>query len=181
MSLIRVAGVRAVAGVGLAALVAACTPKPAHAPEAKAVEAPHVAAASPIEAGRYLALVGGCNDCHSPGYNQGGGTMPEADRMTGNPVGMRGPWGTSYPANLRLLAQNITEDGWVELIKAGKSLPPMPTANMSRMNEADLRALYQYIRSLGPKGEPEPENLPPGVEPKVPYENMMPIDPAAKS
>jgi cytochrome c553 len=165
---------RVALGLGVSLFLAGCTPKPA----AKAEEGPHVVASSPIEAGRYLALVGGCNDCHTPGYNQSGGTMPEAERMTGNPVGYLGPWGVSYAANLRLLAQNITEDGWVKLIKDGKSLPPMPTANMSRMSDQDLRALYQYIRSLGAKGEPEPDNLPPGVAPKTPYEDMRPVDPA---
>ncbi|WP_309644435.1 c-type cytochrome [Phenylobacterium sp.] len=134
-------------------------------------------AATQVEAGRYLALVGGCNDCHTPGYNQSGGTTPEADRMTGNPVGYHGPWGTAYAGNLRLLAQSMTEDGWVARMRDTKMLPPMPVQNTSKMNEADLRALYQYIRSLGPKGEPEPENLPPGVVPTAPYESMLPTIP----
>jgi mono/diheme cytochrome c family protein len=163
-------------GLGLAVGLTGCTPKPVA--TAALETAPHVAAASTLEAGKYLTLVGGCNDCHTPGYNQNGGTTPEADRMTGNPVGYRGPWGVSYAANLRLLTQDLTEDGWVKLLKDGKSLPPMPTANMSKMSEADLRALYQYIRSLGPKGEPAPDKLPPGQEPTTPYENMMPVAPA---
>ena len=163
-------------GFGLAAALAGCTPKPPAKVEPAALT-PHVAAADNLAAGKYLTLVGGCNDCHSPGYNEGGGVMPEADRMTGNPVGMRGPWGVSYPTNLRLLTQSITEDGWVKLLKDGKSLPPMPTNNMKRMSEADLRALYQYIRSLGPKGVPEPENLPPGVQPTTPTANKMPDPP----
>jgi len=156
----------------LAALAAGCSEF-----ETKPITEAQVVAPNTIEAGRYLALVGGCNDCHTPGYNQSGGMTPEADRMTGNPVGYRGPWGVSYASNLRLLTQTITEDGWVKLLKDGRSLPPMTTANMSRMNEADLRALYQYIKSLGPKGAPEPENLPPGQEPTTPYENMMPVTP----
>jgi cytochrome c553 len=168
-------GWAAAVACGLAALAAGCSETPAA--KAEAAQGPHVVAASRIEAGRYLALVGGCNDCHTPGYPQSGGAVPEPERLTGNPVGYRGPWGVSYATNLRLLTQSITENGWVKLIKDGKSLPPMPTANMSKMSEADLRALYQYIRSLGPKGEPEPENLPPGVEPKSPYENMMPVGP----
>jgi|KBSSwiStaDraftv2_1062776.scaffolds.fasta_scaffold141823_2 mono/diheme cytochrome c family protein len=169
---------RLATGLGLAAALAGCTPTPVAKVEPTSAT-PHVVAASNLEAGKYLTLVGGCNDCHSPGYNEGGGTMPEADRMTGNPVGMRGPWGVSYATNLRLLTQSINEDGWVQLLKDGKSLPPMPTNNMKHMSEGDLRALYQYIRSLGPKGVPEPENLPPGVEPTTPTENMMPEPPKA--
>jgi cytochrome c553 len=170
-------GWAAAVACGLAALTG-CSEKPAAKAEATVAEGPHVVAANPVEAGRYLALVGGCNDCHTPGYNQSGGTTPEADRLTGNPVGYRGPWGVSYASNLRLLTHSLTEDGWVKLLKDGRSLPPMPTANVSKMSEADLRALYQYVKSLGPKGDPEAENLPPGVEPKGPYENMTPVTPA---
>lgn len=156
-----------------ATLAGACTPK------VEAPSAPQVVAADPIAAGRYLVLVGGCNDCHTPGYKQNGGTTPEADQMTGVPVGHLGPWGTSYASNLRLVAQNMTEDGWVTRMRDKTLLPPMPVQNTSRMSEADLRALYQYIRSLGPKGQPEPENLPPGVTPTTPYENMVPVAPPA--
>lgn len=147
-----------------------CSPKAPAGP-------PHVAAATPIEAGRYLALVGGCNDCHTAGYAQNGGTTPEADRLTGNPVGYQGPWGTTYASNLRLTAQSMTEDGWVARLRDPKLAPPMPVANTAKMNEADLRALYQYIHSLGAKGEPTPANLPPGVTPATPYEVMTPVMP----
>jgi mono/diheme cytochrome c family protein len=52
--------------------------------------------------GRYIALIGGCNDCHTAGFPQKGGEVPEAEWLLGNPVGFRGPWGTTYPTNLRL-------------------------------------------------------------------------------
>ena len=29
---------------------------------------PHIVASSQIEAGRYIAIIGGCNDCHTDGY-----------------------------------------------------------------------------------------------------------------
>jgi len=144
-----------------------------------ALDGPRVTAANDIEAGRYLVMVGGCNDCHTPGYAQGGGKTPEAEQLVGSPVGYHGPWGTSYAANLRLLVQNTTEDGWVQLLRTKQSLPPMPIQNISRMHEADLRAMYRYVHSLGPAGAPEPENLPPGQTPKGPYENMAPVTPAA--
>lgn len=87
-------------------------------------------------------------------------------------MGYHGPWGTSYAANLRMLVQNTTEDGWVEMMRTKPMLPPMPAQNTSKMNEADLRAIYVYIKSLGAAGAPEPENLPPGQKPAGPYEDM---------
>ena len=35
-----------------------------------AIGAEHIAAASPVEAGRYLVKIGGCNDCHTPGFTR---------------------------------------------------------------------------------------------------------------
>ena len=61
-----------------------------------------------IERGRYLVKIGGCNDCHTPGYAQSGGKVPEAQWLSGVPLGFNGPWGTSYASNLRLSAQSIT-------------------------------------------------------------------------
>ena len=37
------------------------------------------------------------------------------------------------------------------------------------MDETDLRALYQFIRYLGPAGKPAPAYVPPGQEPTTPY------------
>lgn len=139
--------------------------------------APHVAAATPEEAGRYLVIVGGCNDCHTPGWGETNGTIPEDEWLTGSPVGFLGPWGTSYPPNLRLTAQATTEEAFVARMQAGMGMPPMPWMNTMLMSEADLRALYRYIRSLGPAGERAPAPLPPGVEPSTPYIPFIPVAP----
>ena len=40
-------------------------------------ETAHVEAASQIEAGRYLAIVAGCNDCHTHEYLMREGQIPE--------------------------------------------------------------------------------------------------------
>jgi hypothetical protein len=37
------------------------------------------------------------------------------------------------------------------------------------MNERDLRAMYRYIKSLGPNPKGVPRGLPPGKEPTGPY------------
>ena len=47
--------------------------------------------------GRYLVQIGGCNDCHTPGYAMSGGKVPEKQWLTGDAVGWNGPWGTTYP------------------------------------------------------------------------------------
>jgi hypothetical protein len=46
---------------------------------------------------------------------------------------------------------------------------PMPWFNVNRMTDEDLRAVYQFIRFLGPAGGPAPAYLPPDQEPDPPY------------
>ncbi len=135
---------------------------------------PHVSGASPEETGRYLLTIGGCHDCHTPGFLQTGWEVPEAEWFTGVPVGWRGPWGTTYGANLRLTVQNMTEDQFVETLRTRKALPPMPWPLVSRMHESDMRAIYKYLQSLGPAGEAMPAPLPPGEEPTTPYVVLAP-------
>jgi hypothetical protein len=66
-----------------------------------------------VERGRYLLIAGGCTDCHTPGYMQTEGNVPEPLWLTGSPVGFQGPWDTTYPADLRLLAQQMSETQWL--------------------------------------------------------------------
>lgn len=115
-----------------------------------------------VERGRYLVKIGGCNDCHTPGYAQSGGQVPEAQWLTGDTLGWSGPWGTTYPANLRLVVAGMSEQEWVQRARTAQYRPPMPWFNLRDMGESDLRALYRYIRSLGPAGTPAPAYLPPG-------------------
>ena len=122
-----------------------------------------------IKRGRYLVQIAGCNDCHTPDYPLKGGKVPEAEWLTGDALGWRGPWGTTYPTNLRLYFQDLTEEQWV---KKGKSLmarPPMPWFNVRDMATSDLRALYRYVRHLGPAGKPAPAYVPPDKTPPQPY------------
>jgi len=137
-----------------------------------------------IERGRYLAIVGACHDCHTPNYPETAGKVPESQWLVGTSVGFQGPWGTTYPANLRLVARAMTEEQWVTRARAPMR-PPMPWFNLRDMNDADLRALYRYIRSLEPKGEPAPAYVQPGGAVKTPYyvfvpQNLPQAQPAAK-
>jgi mono/diheme cytochrome c family protein len=143
--------------------------------ESMAEGPPHVAgASSPEEAGRYLLTIGGCHDCHTPGFLETGWEVPESDWFTGTAFGWRGPWGTTYGANLRLTVQNLTEDQFVETLRSRKALPPMPWPLVSQMSEPDMRAIYKYLRSLGPAGVATPAPLPPGEEPQTPYVILAP-------
>jgi mono/diheme cytochrome c family protein len=122
-----------------------------------------------LKRGKYLVQIGGCNDCHTPGYPEKGGKVPEAQWLTGDIVGWRGPWGTTYATNLRLYFQGLTEEEWVKEGKALKARPPMPWFNLRDMTTTDLRALYRYVRHLGPAGKPAPAYLPPDKMPPQPY------------
>jgi mono/diheme cytochrome c family protein len=121
-----------------------------------------------VERGRYLVRIAGCNDCHTPNYPQSGGKVPESEWLTGDALGWRGPWGTTYPTNLRLYMQDLTEEQWVKKGKALSTRPPMPWFNVRDMSTSDLRALYRYIRHLGPAGKPAPAFVPPDQAPKGP-------------
>lgn len=130
-----------------------------------------------IARGRYIAIIGGCNDCHTAGYPQKNGTIPESEWMLGNPVGFRGPWGTSYPTNLRLNLSRMTESQWVAYAQKLQVRPPMPWFNLNKMSEADLRAFYQFVRNLGAAGKPAPDGLPPNAEPKTSFVVFVPQAP----
>ncbi len=125
--------------------------------------------ATSIARGKYLVRIAGCNDCHTPGYAPSGGKVPEKDWLVGDALGWRGDWGTTYAANLRLKLQDMTEAQWVKTAKGAQYRPPMPWFALHDMTEQDLRAIYRYVRSLGPAGQPAPAYVPPGKEPQGPY------------
>jgi mono/diheme cytochrome c family protein len=137
-----------------------------------------LAAGSDVARGRYLVTVSGCNDCHTPGYAPSDGQTDESLWLTGDALGWRGPWGTTYPANLRLLMQDLSEDQWVSMARTLKTRPPMPWFNLNKMADEDLRAVYQYIRHLGPAGQPAPAYVPPDQQPNPPYVSF-PAPPAS--
>ena len=130
-------------------------------------------ASTSVERGRYLVTIGGCNDCHTAGYLEQGGTTPESQWLTGSPVGFQGPWGTTYAANLRLVAGRMTEAEWVAHARKER-LPPMPWFNVKVMSDTDLKAVYAYIRSLGQPGTPAPAYVAPGGKVTTPYFVFVP-------
>ena len=122
-----------------------------------------------IQRGKYLVKIAGCNDCHTAGYAASGGKVAESQWLTGDKLGWRGPWGTTYPANLRLYMRDISEAKWVQTAKTVETRPPMPWFVLHDMTEQDLRAIYKYVNALGPAGEAAPIYVPPGKEPHTPY------------
>jgi mono/diheme cytochrome c family protein len=153
----------------VAALASVALSVPAIAAEKAAKSSANTAAKTDIERGRYLVAVSGCNDCHTPGFLVQGNKVPQKDWLTGGVLGWRGPWGTTYPANLRLYFQEITEEQWVHVAKEIQRRPPMPYYSLNQMAEPDVRAMYKYIRSLGPAGKPAPKYVPPDKVPPQPY------------
>ncbi len=146
----------------IALVIAACAAQPAAAQDNKSQD-------RLVERGQYLVRIAGCNDCHTPGYAPSGGKVPEAAWLTGDALGWHGPWGTSYPVNLRLYMQSLTEHEWLRKAKALKTRPPMPWFALRDMTRSDLRAIYRYVRHLGPAGKPAPAYLPPQTLPPQPY------------
>lgn len=97
--------------------------------------------------------------------------MPEALWLTGSaPLGYRGDWGTTYASNLRQSVPKFSEEQWVNYVKVMKPRAPMPFWALRDTTNEDLAAMYQYIVSLGAAGAPTPDFVPPGQEPKPPYE-----------
>jgi mono/diheme cytochrome c family protein len=111
-----------------------------------------------VQYGEYLAgPVAHCIDCHTP---RGADGRPDSARLGAGGTAFRGPWGTSYAANLtpdRETGIGRLADGQIiaALYGAGRHgrriLPPMPTAYYaSGIAEEDVRALMAYLRSLRP-------------------------------
>jgi Cytochrome c len=118
---------RALVGFAPGLLLVAGCQQPAPAPTQSTTPAQTAPAQSPVERGKYLTTVGGCNDCHTPKNVGPNGPEPDMTReLSGNPAtekvaavpnGMiapgkwltvannhlgawAGPWGVSFAMNL---------------------------------------------------------------------------------
>ncbi len=112
--------------------------------------------------GKYLVMIAGCNDCHTPGYMVTAGNVDEKAWLTGAPLGWQGPWGTTYASNLRLLVPKMTADQFMAHARSDQRRPPMPWFAVRDMTDEDVKAIYAYIKHLGPGGQPAPAYVPPG-------------------
>lgn len=119
-----------------------------------------------------LVVYGTCNDCHTAGWRDTDGTVPQARWLTGSTIGFRGWWGTSYAANIRLVFQEMSEDRWLAAVRTRAGHPPMVWEDLRQLPEADLRAIYEFVKSLGPAGVAMPSAIEPWREPKPPFIDM---------
>ena len=137
--------------------------------------APAAAPSAPdlVARGEYLIRTSGCNDCHTAGYPEAQGQVDTSQWLTGSRVGFKGPWGTTYASNLRLRLADMDEAQWMDYSAKLRTRPVMPDFNVRAMNEDDRRAIYRFIKSLGPAGEVVPTYLPPGQTPPAPYYELV--------
>ena len=102
-----------------------------------------------VARGRYLVMLGGCNDCHTPGFALAAGNVSETQWLTGDRLGWQGDWGTTYPPNLRLRINAMDLATWKAFAKNLRTRPPMPYWAINAMSDDDLEALWAYVHSLG--------------------------------
>ena len=119
--------------------------------------------------GEYLVRDGRLQRLPYAGYAGAQGKVDKAQWLTGSPVGFHGPWGTTYPSNLRLRMAEMDEAQWLAYSADLHTRPMMPDFAVRAMHEDDRRAIYRFARSLGAAGEPAPAYLPPGQPPPAPY------------
>jgi mono/diheme cytochrome c family protein len=106
-------------------------------------------------------------------------TAPWMFTGTGTFTAWAGPWGISYTANLTPDRDTglgtWTEQQFVDTIRNGRRqgrgrelLPPMPWQMIRNMNDADLKAIFAYLRTL------------PAISNKVPEPTMPAAPPPAR-
>jgi mono/diheme cytochrome c family protein len=112
-----------------------------------------------ITRGKYLVTLGGCNDCHTPGYFFG---KPDSARtLGGSDVGFGLPGlGTFVGANLTPDKEtglgNWSREDIVTAIQTGVTpdgrmlAPIMPWRALSQLTRSDAFAIADYLRSLPP-------------------------------
>lgn len=138
--------------------------------------APASAAESTVERGKYLATIGGCNDCHTPGYFFG---KPDTARtLGGSDVGFQTPGGTFVGPNLTP-DQETGLGKWTseEIVTAirtgvkpdGRMLADiMPWRGLSHLTDSDAQAIVAYLKSLPPVKNKVPGPLGPNEKPQFP-------------
>jgi mono/diheme cytochrome c family protein len=139
-------------------------------------------AETPIERGLYLATIGGCGDCHTPGGMLG---APDPKRRFGG-----SDVGFGDPASGVWVGGNLTPDketglgGWTteQIVAAlttgmtpqGRQLSEiMPWPALSHLTPEDSHALVAYLQSLPPVHNAVPGPFKAGEAPSVPYVSVV--------
>lgn len=117
------------------------------------------AASSLVQRGKYLVTLGGCNDCHTPGYFFG---KPDMSRFLGG-----SDVGFAIPGLGVFVAPNLTPDKktglgkWtrqqiVTALTTGKTpdgrilAPIMPYRAFAHLKKSDAQAIAAYLQTLKP-------------------------------
>ena len=87
-----------------------------------------------------------------------------------------GPWGVSFATNLTPDKETgiaeWTEEMFIQMARTGKHqgqangrpvLPPMPWFNLKELTDADLKAIWAYLRSIPPVKNQVPFPVPPSM------------------
>lgn len=150
-----------------------------------------------IKRGEYLVDLGGCHHCHSPKIMTERGPVPDPNRLlSGHPANeilppydketangylllsmgltsFKGPWGTSFAANLTPDDTGIatwSEEQFFMAIRKGKFkglessrqlLPPMPWEDFAKLTDQDLKSIFIYLKSIKPVENIVPSAIPP--------------------
>ena len=88
-----------------------------------------------------------------------------------NLTGWVGPWGTSYTSNLTPDMETGTgvwnEELFIKILRTGKFmasgrdiLPPMPWQEYTKLTDADMKAIFTYLKSLKPVKNQIPASVP---------------------
>lgn len=151
-----------------------------------------------ISRGQYLVAITGCNDCHSPKMMTDKGPVPDPSLLlSGHPEKMpmapfdsvtsknwllfnmnlsafKGPWGTSFAANLTPDDSGIgnwSEEQFSNALRKGyfkglagsrQLMPPMPWQGFAEMTDADVHAIFAYLKSIRPVSNYVPAVMAPG-------------------
>jgi mono/diheme cytochrome c family protein len=114
-------------------------------------------AGSQIERGHYLAIVAGCNDCHTPGFFLG---KPDSARyLGGSDVGFEIPGlgvfaGRNITPDKETGIGNWTDEDIATALTMGKRpdgrqlAPIMPYPSFANMTKEDVAAIIAFLRSI---------------------------------
>ena len=129
---------------------------------AAAIAIPGAAAqaqSGPVDRGRYLVMLGGCIDCHTPGYFFG---KPDKDRhLAGSEVGFEIPgvgffWGPNLTPDKDTGLGDWTTELIITALRTGvrpdgRILSPiMPWPHFASLTLSDAQAIAAYLKSLPP-------------------------------
>jgi mono/diheme cytochrome c family protein len=141
-----------------------------------------------VERGKYLATLGDCIDCHTPGYFLGEADMTRY--LAGSDVGFRlGDLGVFVGPNLTPDREtglgSWTDEQIATALTTGKRpdgrilAPIMPWHALAHLTKPDLAALIAYLRSLPPVSHKVPGPFGPNEKAPVFVMQLVPPEGAA--